>query len=138
MTEQDVETIVQRAREKFPGATPRIISDNGPQFVAKDFKEFIRIGEGSLGWPEQAPYYAICVTATAASVPLPLQGQLTEGGRLVIPVGATYRGQQMMRYTLLGCEFLTENLGQFSFVPLIAEHPKEVGKGSRQGGGPLS
>ena len=43
MTEADVEQIVQRARERFPGVTPRIISDNGPQFVAKDFKEFIRV-----------------------------------------------------------------------------------------------
>jgi len=43
MTEQDVETIVQRALEKHPGEKPRIISDNGPQFIAKDFKTFIRI-----------------------------------------------------------------------------------------------
>lgn len=43
MTELDVECIVQRAREKFPGAKPRIISDNGPQFIARDFKEFIRV-----------------------------------------------------------------------------------------------
>ena len=43
MTEMDVEVIIQRAREKFPQARPRIISDNGPQFVAKDFKEFIRV-----------------------------------------------------------------------------------------------
>ena len=43
MNERDVETIVQRALEKFPGREPRIISDNGPQFIAKDFKEFIRI-----------------------------------------------------------------------------------------------
>jgi putative transposase len=43
MTEAEVETIIQRAREHFPGARPRIISDNGPQFIAKDFKEFIRI-----------------------------------------------------------------------------------------------
>jgi putative transposase len=43
MKEVEVETIVQRAREQFPGERPRIISDNGPQFVAKDFKEFIRI-----------------------------------------------------------------------------------------------
>lgn len=43
MTELDVEIIIQRGREKFPGAKPRIISDNGPQFIAKDFKEFIRI-----------------------------------------------------------------------------------------------
>ena len=43
MTEADVEIVVQRAKEQFPGATPRIISDNGPQFIAKDFKEFIRV-----------------------------------------------------------------------------------------------
>jgi transposase InsO family protein len=43
MTELDVECIVQRAREKFPDARPRIISDNGPQFIARDFKEFIRV-----------------------------------------------------------------------------------------------
>jgi transposase InsO family protein len=43
MQEPEVETVVQRAREKFPGERPRIISDNGPQFIARDFKEFIRI-----------------------------------------------------------------------------------------------
>lgn len=55
MTEQDVETIVQRAREKFPGAAPRIISDNGPQFVAKDFKEFIRLC--GMTHVTTSPYY---------------------------------------------------------------------------------
>lgn len=43
MTESEVETIVQRAREKTPDARPRIISDNGPQFIARDFKSFIRL-----------------------------------------------------------------------------------------------
>src|SRR5438876_747431 len=43
MEEGDAETIIQRAREKYPNQRPRIISDNGPQFIAKDFKEFIRI-----------------------------------------------------------------------------------------------
>ena len=43
MTEIDVECILQRGRETFPGQRPRIISDNGPQFIAKDFKEFIRL-----------------------------------------------------------------------------------------------
>jgi transposase InsO family protein len=42
MTETDVEIILQRGREKFPQARPRIISDNGPQFIARDFKSFIR------------------------------------------------------------------------------------------------
>ena len=43
MTEGEIEIIIQRGREKFPNARPRIISDNGPQFIAKDFKEYIRI-----------------------------------------------------------------------------------------------
>jgi transposase InsO family protein len=55
MTEADVEQIVQRARERFPGVTPRIISDNGPQFVAKDFKEFIRLG--GMTHVRTSPYY---------------------------------------------------------------------------------
>jgi putative transposase len=55
MEEIDVETIVQRAREKFPNETPRIISDNGPQFIAKDFKEFIRIA--GMTHVRTSPYY---------------------------------------------------------------------------------
>ena len=43
MKEADIEMILQRAKEKYPEARPRIISDNGPQFIARDFKEFIRI-----------------------------------------------------------------------------------------------
>ncbi len=43
MKEAEVETIIQRAREKYPAEHPRIITDNGPQFIARDFKEFIRI-----------------------------------------------------------------------------------------------
>jgi putative transposase len=45
MNEAEVEIILQAALEKFPGVRPRIISDNGPQFIAKDFKEFIRIAQ---------------------------------------------------------------------------------------------
>ena len=55
MTEAEVETIIQRAREQFPGARPRIISDNGPQFIAKDFKEFIRIC--GMSHVRTSPYY---------------------------------------------------------------------------------
>jgi hypothetical protein len=43
MTEAEVETIIQRARERYPTERSRIISDNGPQFIARDFKEFIYI-----------------------------------------------------------------------------------------------
>jgi len=55
MEEIDVETILQRAREKFPAAHPRIITDNGPQFIAKDFKEFIRIA--GMTHVRTSPYY---------------------------------------------------------------------------------
>jgi putative transposase len=55
MKEADVETILQRARELHPGARPRIISDNGPQFIARDFKEFIRIT--GMTHVRTSPYY---------------------------------------------------------------------------------
>lgn len=55
MTEQDVEIIVQRALEAFAECRPRIISDNGPQFVAKDFKAFIRIK--GMDHVRTSPYY---------------------------------------------------------------------------------
>jgi transposase InsO family protein len=55
MEESDVETILQRARECHPGVTPRIITDNGPQFIAKDFKEFIRIA--GMTHVRTSPYY---------------------------------------------------------------------------------
>jgi putative transposase len=55
MTEADVEIILQRAHEIFPNAQPRIISDNGPQFIAKDFKEFIRIS--GMTHVKTSPYY---------------------------------------------------------------------------------
>ena len=55
MKESDVEIILQRAHEKFPDAKPRIISDNGPQFISKDFKEFIRIS--GMTHVKTSPYY---------------------------------------------------------------------------------
>lgn len=55
MTESDIEIVLQRAKENYPGATPRIISDNGPQFIAKDFKEFIRIS--GMTHVRTSPYY---------------------------------------------------------------------------------
>jgi putative transposase len=55
MTEADVEVVLERAKERFPEARPRIISDNGPQFMAKDFKEFIRIS--GMTHIRTAPYY---------------------------------------------------------------------------------
>jgi len=55
MKEFEVETVIQRAREKFPDETPRIISDNGPQFIARDFKEFIRLS--GMTHVRTSPFY---------------------------------------------------------------------------------
>lgn len=55
MTTRDVTTIVQRAKERFPDARPRVISDNGPQFIARDFRDFIRIS--GMTHVRTAPYY---------------------------------------------------------------------------------
>ena len=55
MTEQDIEVIIQRALEKHPGEKPRIISDNGPQFIARDFKQFIRLT--GITHVRTSPYY---------------------------------------------------------------------------------
>jgi putative transposase len=55
MTEADVEIILERAKEQYPGVRPRVISDNGPQFIAKDFKEFIRIS--GITHVRTSPYY---------------------------------------------------------------------------------
>ena len=55
MLEADIEVILQRATELHPGATPRIITDNGPQFIAKDFKEFIRVK--GMTHVRTSPYY---------------------------------------------------------------------------------
>jgi putative transposase len=55
MTEAEVQQIIQRAREAYPGQKPRVISDNGPQFIAKDFKEFIRVC--GMTHVRTSPYY---------------------------------------------------------------------------------
>jgi len=55
MTEGDVEIVLQRAKEQYPEARPKIISDNGPQFIARDFKEFIRIS--GMSHVRTSPYY---------------------------------------------------------------------------------
>jgi len=55
MTERDVEIVLQRAREIYPEEKPRVISDNGPQFIARDFKEFIRLS--GMSHVRTSPYY---------------------------------------------------------------------------------
>jgi len=77
-------------------------------------------GDGSLGWPEHAPYDAIIVAAGGPEVPEALKAQLAIGGRLVIPVGATLQSQNLLRITRVNArEYREEYLGDVRFVPLI-------------------
>jgi protein-L-isoaspartate(D-aspartate) O-methyltransferase len=77
-------------------------------------------GDGTLGWPEHAPYDAIVVTAGAPKLPEPLLAQLALGGRLVIPVGPTSFLQMLVRVRRLGeDDYRSEELCGVRFVPLI-------------------
>jgi protein-L-isoaspartate(D-aspartate) O-methyltransferase len=80
----------------------------------------VRHGDGSLGWPEHAPYDAIVVTAGGPDVPQSLLAQLGVGGGLVMPVGSTPLMQQLVRVVRTGdTTYEREELGGVAFVPLI-------------------
>ena len=80
----------------------------------------VRCGDGSLGWPEHAPYNAIVVTAGGPDVPHALLDQLAVGGRLVMPVGPSSCEQRLVRRVRATTDtFTSEDLGPVAFVPLI-------------------
>jgi protein-L-isoaspartate(D-aspartate) O-methyltransferase len=82
----------------------------------------VREGDGTLGWPEHAPYDGIVVTAGGPDVPAPLLPQLRVGAHLVVPVGSTPRSQELVRVTRRAAdEYARESLGAVTFVPLIGE-----------------
>jgi protein-L-isoaspartate(D-aspartate) O-methyltransferase len=82
----------------------------------------VRCGDGTLGWPEQAPFEAIVVAAGGPTVPEMLREQLEIGGRLVIPVGETVGRQSLIKIIRVSeSEYRTEDLGGVRFVPLIGE-----------------
>ncbi|MBC7251790.1 MAG: protein-L-isoaspartate(D-aspartate) O-methyltransferase [Anaerolineae bacterium] len=81
----------------------------------------IRVGDGTLGWPEHAPYEAIIVTAASPEVPAPLLDQLADGGRLVAPVGPRWN-QTLVRVRREGDRFHRERLTAVAFVPLVGKH----------------
>ncbi len=81
----------------------------------------IHVGDGTLGWPQHAPYDAILVTCAAPGVPPPLAEQLADGGRLALPVGP--RGRQVLqRWERRGARLEREDIIPVAFVPLLGEH----------------
>lgn len=80
----------------------------------------VRTGDGTLGWPEQAPFEAILVSAGAPEPPPALVAQLKIGGRLIVPAGPDPEGQQLMRLTRTSeTAVASEALATVRFVPLI-------------------
>jgi len=79
-------------------------------------------GDGSQGYPKEAPYDRILVTAAAPYIPPPLKEQLKSGGILVIPVGSVGFYQTLIRVTKVDDEFYEEDLGGVAFVPLVGKH----------------
>ncbi len=80
-----------------------------------------KVFNGTLGWPEKAPYDAIIVTAGSPEVPQPFIDQLAEGGRLVVPVGDRL-GQELLKIRKVNGKTQVENLGSVRFVNLIGEY----------------
>lgn len=82
----------------------------------------VRVGDGYVGWPSEAPFDAIMVTAAPDHVPPALVEQLAEGGRLVLPVGDHY--QELLRLTKREGEIHTESLLPVRFVPMTGQAQK--------------
>ena len=94
----------------------------------------LRCGDGSIGWPEAAPFDAIIVSAGAPALPDALRRQLVDGGRMVLPIGDDPHGQDLVRVTRrTGSRFEQETLCAVRFVPLIgAEAWPDVAAGDRE------
>jgi protein-L-isoaspartate(D-aspartate) O-methyltransferase len=82
---------------------------------------FVKIGDGSSGWPEEAPFDGILVTSAAPSVPKPLIAQLADGGRLVIPIGSRHT-QTLHAIIKKGSHYHSHEHTACVFVPLIGEY----------------
>ncbi|MEZ5307731.1 MAG: protein-L-isoaspartate(D-aspartate) O-methyltransferase [Pyrinomonadaceae bacterium] len=103
-----IETLAAEAKRKME------------QFAVRNV--VVQCADGTNGWKTYAPYDAILVAAGGPSIPMPLLEQLKPGGRLVIPIGAEDRKQNLFRFTRENGGYRTEDHGPCSFVPLIGEH----------------
>jgi protein-L-isoaspartate(D-aspartate) O-methyltransferase len=85
-----------------------------------------RFGDGTKGWPEQAPFDRIIVTAAAATLPQVLLEQLAPDGILVAPVGEDRRDQELVRVRKTDAGIACEELGPVRFVPLVTGLPRKA------------
>jgi protein-L-isoaspartate(D-aspartate) O-methyltransferase len=81
----------------------------------------LMVGDGSLGWPEEAPFDAVIVAAAAPDVPDPLAEQLAEGGRMVLPIGGLH-AQTLVEMEKRQGSLQRVAIAECVFVPLVGEH----------------
>jgi protein-L-isoaspartate(D-aspartate) O-methyltransferase len=104
--------------ERLPGLAQRaraLLEDLGYTNV------WVRVGSGTLGWPDEAPFDRILVTAGGPTVPPPLLQQLAEGGRMVLPVGEA-SSQMLTVVENVGGEMRTTSHGDCMFVKLVGKY----------------
>ena len=87
----------------------------------------VHVGDGTLGWPQKAPYNAIMITAGTPVMPAGLVGQLSEGGRLIAPVGSRWR-QMLELWIMHAGKIEKEEVLPVVFVPLIGEQGWKEGQ----------
>ena len=120
---------IERYKELLRTAEERLVALRLHNITAK-------VGDGSKGWPQQAPFERIIVTAAPEQVPGALVDQLAPGGLLVLPVGRPGREQDLLR-VLKGDEgVVEERIGRVRFVPLVADAPPDEDPGREQSSGP--
>jgi protein-L-isoaspartate(D-aspartate) O-methyltransferase len=85
-----------------------------------------RLGDGWLGWPEQAPFERIMVTAAPAEIPAELLRQLGPQGIMVLPLGGEKRTQRLVKLTMTSAGYTTEDVAAVRFVPLVEGLPPEA------------
>ena len=83
----------------------------------------VKIGNGYKGWPEQAPFDAIIVTAAPTEIPQPLKDQLAEGGKMIIPVGERF-AQELVLLKKINGELRKKSIIPVRFVPMVDDNGK--------------
>jgi len=81
----------------------------------------MKVGDGTYGWAQEAPFHAILSAAASPDIPEPLFAQLKEGGRLIVPVGSD-QSQRLIKVTKLKGKPYTKDLGACRFVKLVGRH----------------
>lgn len=115
--------LMELARELYTVERIPILAERAERRLRRlGYQHFhVRVADGTRGWPEEAPFDGIIVTAGAPAVPDTLLQQLSENGTLIIPVGSR-SSQQLSKYTKRGKAYRREDDTLCVFVPLIGEH----------------